>query len=1265
MELLKKLSLGLFVTVVILLAIIMGGLRLAISNLEYFKPEIEYLLTKNVSKSIVFAGVSGAFNRFNPILRIENVSINLPDKSQPLFVDHFAVEIDFWASLRERAPVILELTGQLEKLELDRDTEGRWWTHEFEIPQGDKETVLPGFGSILELAPRYLKLDLRRLIFKDQMTRATYQFDDVSAQSVNQQNQIHLQLSAALPESLGRGILIKSVIDRERSETYINSSGLQLPAVASLFNQDSKGLQAAAFDGEVWLDMSGYDIVGVSGNLVLKEGLLQTSPERTAVEFDYHSRFNASRTRTGWRIANQVERLSINNESVPGFLTQFDITNGPGKPRVSAWIDRLRIASLPVVAGQWLPRGLNQQIGRGKFQGVLRNVMLDIDLEQPDAFKLGGLAVDISSEAFDDYPGTENLNAAFLLGNSRLSARLYGEAIQLDFGDQFRKPIVLDTLESDVVANRLLSDDLIISVENILTRNQDIGVAGRMWLIVDQDEQPFAYMRAGFVDANVANTRNYLPLKILPNDVREWLEPAIKRGFVPQGDFQFHGRLRDIRELAQEQAGELFVDFELEKGNLFFAPDWLALRNGKGRLQFHNAGFEFDLQQGSYEKLNDVRVRGSIPNFDEAELFLDIDAQAATEDAVRVWLGSPVGEEYRSIISNLHDFGGNTRVNIDLRLPLGDGLPEQQVGVKVEFNDAQAKADIWGLDLTSVNGSLQVTADTMQASDISARFFGDPISIDIDTVKPEGDIVVNARGMVTSRNLLRKLPEQMSQYVSGQSEWQARLEFAGESAPVDRAFLQVRASSDLQNTKISLPAPLAKPSAQSAPFSTELAFYPAQIDFQFDLDSNLRTRGQLLTDDNQEFVLNSIDLAFDRAFEPRQRNGMHIYGAVSEVAVDDWIKVIDDYKSDGPTLLNSVDLGIDRASVFGRSMERVQFDLYRENDRFAGQFKSSLTTGIVEVPLQPGPQDPVLVELEYLRVDKAETESDYSGVSPAKLFDFRFRAEALVYDDMLFNDVFVYGRPVANSMYIDDFGLRRDQIIMTGKAQWDYDPISRTHLSSLTMEAKGPNFGEAIAGLGFGNTLQNGTLDFNGGFTWEAPLLGFNLAILHGDARMKILDGVLNDVEPGGGRFVGLLSLSAIPRRLSLDFSDVLIEGMEFEKINGKFKLEKGILFTRNTRLDGPAAKLKVSGKTDIVNRKYDQVIWVTPKIRQTLPLIGAVAASTTVGWGLLLLQNLFKKSIDDAVEVEYKLTGSWDDPQIELVRAVDENQEDLPNIEK
>ena len=98
---------------------------------------------------------------------------------------------------------------------------------------------------------------------------------------------------------------------------------------------------------------------------------------------------------------------------------------------------------------------------------------------------------------------------------------------------------------------------------------------------------------------------------------------------------------------------------------------------------------------------------------------------------------------------------------------------------------------------------------------------------------------------------------------------------------------------------------------------------------------------------------------------------------------------------------------------------------------------------------------------------------------------------------------------------------------------------------------------------------------------------------------------------------------------------------------------------------EGPAAKIKMNGKTGIIARNYDQRVRVTPKIRHTIPIVGAVAAGTTVGWSLLLLQNLFKKAIDDAFEIEYRIHGSWDDPKIELIEAVDENRKPLPRNDK
>ena len=501
--------------------------------------------------------------------------------------------------------------------------------------------------------------------------------------------------------------------------------------------------------------------------------------------------------------------------------------------------------------------------------------------------------------------------------------------------------------------------------------------------------------------------------------------------------------------------------------------------------------------------------------------------------------------------------------------------------------------------------------------------------------------------------------------MDGKSDWQVGLRFASASAPVEQAFLHINATSNLQATAVTLPQPLAKSPGDVSRLAADVNFYPEQVLFQFSLGSELQGRGELVTKDTEEFELDAFDLALSTPLETTQRRGMNLYGSAAEIEVGGWIRIIAASEKTGSTLLSAVDLGFNRAYAFGRTLEAVKIELDQQNERLTGTLESTLAKGTFDAPLRPSADDPVLVELEYLRLETAEQETDYGEMLPSDLFDFRIRSQSLAYNDMSFNDLKIDARQVGDTLYIDDFGLRRDKITVTGKAQWDYDASSGTHLSSLTAVAEGDKFGQAIAGLGFGDTMEDGTLKFNGGFTWDAPLLAISLENLHGDARIKVEDGILNNVSPGGGRFVGLLSLSAIPRRLSLDFSDVLIKGMEFERISGNYRLDNGILFTDDMKMDGPAARFKISGNTGIIDRNYDQIIRVTPKIRQTLPIIGAVAVGTTVGWGLLLLQNLFKDSIDDAVEIEYKVTGSWDDPQIELNRATDIKPYEKPDLGK
>jgi uncharacterized protein YhdP len=67
-------------------------------------------------------------------------------------------------------------------------------------------------------------------------------------------------------------------------------------------------------------------------------------------------------------------------------------------------------------------------------------------------------------------------------------------------------------------------------------------------------------------------------------------------------------------------------------------------------------------------------------------------------------------------------------------------------------------------------------------------------------------------------------------------------------------------------------------------------------------------------------------------------------------------------------------------------------------------------------------------------------------------------------------------------------------------------------------------------------------------------------------------------LEPGVGRLLGILSLQSLPRRITLDFRDVFSEGFAFDAIGGQFAVARGVMATSDLQIQGPSAKVLMSG---------------------------------------------------------------------------------------
>jgi uncharacterized protein YhdP len=139
-------------------------------------------------------------------------------------------------------------------------------------------------------------------------------------------------------------------------------------------------------------------------------------------------------------------------------------------------------------------------------------------------------------------------------------------------------------------------------------------------------------------------------------------------------------------------------------------------------------------------------------------------------------------------------------------------------------------------------------------------------------------------------------------------------------------------------------------------------------------------------------------------------------------------------------------------------------------------------------------------------------------------------------------------------------------------------------------------------------------------------------------------------VDPGAGRLVGVLSLQSLPRRINLDFRDVFSQGFAFDEIVGQVHLERGIAYTKDLRMNGPAAKVSMSGLVSLAQETQSLALKIEPRLEDTVAVAGAILGGPAVGLGTLLANKMLKNPIGQAVGFEYTVSGTWKEPVITKV---------------
>ena len=130
-----------------------------------------------------------------------------------------------------------------------------------------------------------------------------------------------------------------------------------------------------------------------------------------------------------------------------------------------------------------------------------------------------------------------------------------------------------------------------------------------------------------------------------------------------------------------------------------------------------------------------------------------------------------------------------------------------------------------------------------------------------------------------------------------------------------------------------------------------------------------------------------------------------------------------------------------------------------------------------------------------------------------------------------------------------------------------------------------------------------------------------------------------------------MVSLQSLPRRLVLNFGDLGKKGFAFDEAYGTFKLKKGVATTKNVKLEGDLAKVKMQGSVGLAKKTYNMHMEIRPNVTGSIPFIATVTGGPLAGAIAWVINKLFvSPTVGRAAMVKYNITGGWDHPVIKKV---------------
>lgn len=1251
-------------------------------HVERYNAELALLLSDRLNASVSIGRLSGQWSQFNPILIAEDVQI-----SSTLSVERMLLEPALIQSLVTLSPVFkrFELTG-----------------FEANLIQTEQGWSFAGVGGGSGRAnPSDMSLEQVIALIRQQRE---VRFTDMA---------LHIEprllpgMTVAMESAQLTGLEDDNWM---RAQASVNFDGLTVPIELQLEstrrnNQYEVSLYArhGAFDMAPWLqerlpDMRQASLAGEywisltrdqwqSAQVRLQSPVTRFTGSRAGLTLrNLDMELFAERTTAGtdlWvrHFSHELERSGGAEPEVQG---DFIVRASQRQSQWQVQWDQLPMAPISAYlalndgSGYWDRAFPQASIDQGKVA---------YRTGQPDSLRMTANVIDLQMQPYAGIPGITGISG---------QVRAEGATARLDFDNTdvtfelpaiYQQPFLferisglLDIRWSAGAGVQLEGHHEVAIAPDAAQRTAGVSAQPltghwRVDLVngsdVAADVREVGFRLAVAADTTNANwAKRLTPDYRLPAQVKPWILDNLQSARLSDLDFSFVSGFRSGR---MTESGLALVT-DVDDAEVRFNDRWPAITGGSGQVRVSLDDLQVDAQSGHLAGIALRSGRLHLP-FSERQLLIDLDVAADAGEALALFKQEgPLDFLAADVVSDW-TLSGVTEATLDLTVPLS----EAPIDIALTSQLDNGTLNLAELDLTvsDLSGDIGYSSARGLYSDrLDGRLFGaeHQAQLTSDLTGADTRVSLSVSGNTPVDAWGRWLEDP---WLSGQP-YQINIDTRLDFLP---GQTHITVQSDLVNLPLAFPAVLGKTAEQVRPLALDLVFaeseglgitghYNEILQWSFDLSPGNR--------------IEAGTLALNTPLVRRERSGVYVDALLPEANIDQWREALQSvgevYQEAGSPL---AELGSEAGSQLVREVNlrgalwrgqglnwtqpRVQ--VLSSDEGWLTTLEARELSGRVLIPFNG---DPHFADFDFVNINRTPPSAGASPeagaedtpapdpmamLRPNELPDANMQIARLSIDGRDMGSWRAEIRREDGNAVLRNLRVEMPEARLEGELTWRY--LDNQHRTAFQGQVRTGNILRVLQSWDYAPVLESRTGQFDLDFEWPGTPAYFDFDRLRGGIELRLTNGSILELdEYEGVKLVGLLNFTRVLRRLALDFSDLIRDGISYDVIEGELLFDRGFARVGDRLLiDGPAIKFRFSGDADLVRDVLDVDMVMTVPLSSTFPLVALLAGvSPQAAAAIYVTERVFNNELERLSSARMHVTGSLEEPELRFYRVFDNN---------